>query len=530
MKSDEPIKKYQDTRRLWAVSFLVIAVITAALHYPSLFHAPRSDHIAYLAETARTDGSLKSLTLDSYAFNRTREFQDIDHILFRPVLYLFMGAERWLYGYDFLLWQLTSLVLHLCVVGVLLKVLLNEGAHPIAPLFALFFSVQYASADMVVWHHLSGYLLFSVFLLGAIYHLRKYERRRSARSGFMLVLFLLLSAFTYELGCVAALFIAGYMLLGKKRTGYSLTLVLAALAVPATYLAASALDLYVRFGGLQALGQVTGADHSGAATGMLAIALIWLGAGLVPGFVSMLPYERVLMIPQMAADTAEGMIGIAAASVLLVSGIFAWRQAASQRTGERTGGAAALLALIMLAQIAIVVLGRVGEKGFWRTVAWNSYYLYIFYLLGTIAIYMAIAPARPRKTTVPVVGLALSLAVITALNAYSVRKLDIELAEYSRPRLEFIASIERLTAEHSGEDDFTFSVSADCRGLDFAKVREDFRDSRLSLDPARGGNDRLTWLTRRADPPGKTYTLAEALYPRRYIEKGGRYIVSCKSH
>jgi|GEM_PF-2302013 len=508
---------------------LVVLLITFAVYAPSLFQTARSDQLVYLADVANNDG-LVSIVSHTYSLDRTREFYlGNDYLLFRPVLYGLLGFEKWAFGYGFFWWQLTSLLLHLCVVWLLLKILYLKGRTIFAPLFALLFSVQYVAMNMVIWHHLSGYLLFSVFLLSSIYNLLKYEETGSPGNGIALSLFLLLAAFTYEAGSAAALLIALYMTLSRlnKRSRYGWRVIAATCMVPVIYVSLSLIDLYAKFGNLSAIGQAAPSNLPSAILHTAGASLFWLAAGLDPALIHMKAYERLLMTIN-SSLSATVIVGTVPACIFLSSSYFIARETFSREYVRKNAGFVCLVLLIMLSHAAIIVIGRVSERGFWTIMTLNPYYTYISNLLAFLALYSAMDLEGPRlrARVMPRAGIAISIILITAMSAVSISKANMEMLDYSRPRNRFVARLSELVQKHSGEEGFSFSVSGNCRGINIWKEADRFDSGDLRLSPDRPGND-ILWLTRRGDPPGKTYTLAEALFPRWYVKSGGKYEVSC---
>jgi hypothetical protein len=520
------------SRKLRHVSLLVVVLITAAVYSPSLFHAARSDQIVYLADVAGKDSFL-SIVFESYALDRTREFYlGEDHLLFRPVLHSLLGLEKWLFGYGFFWWQMASLLLHLCVVWLLLKILYREGQHIFAPLFALFFAVQFTAMDMVIWHHLAGYLLFSVFLLSAIYNLRRYGEENTPSRGLLLVAFLLLAAFTYELGNAAALFVALYMtfsnLLSRRdMPRYGRGVIAASFAVPAAYTVLSVIDLYARFGNLSYFEKVSSSGLPGVAVKALGAMLFWLVAGLNPPLIGITVYERLSMsIGDILSPWA--LIGSVIAGIFLSSVIFICRETFTWEQFRKNAGFVVLLLLVMFAHAVIIIVGRADGRGFWLTISINTYYSYLSNLLAVIAIYIALNVTGPKRPfgVVPRAGLVASLALITVMSITSISSVNMEMLDYTRPRGRFVEKLEDLVQKHSGDEEFSFSVSENCLGIDIQKVSKQVDEEGFALSTDRQGND-ILWIKRSGDTPAKTYTVAEALYPRYHVESGGKYEVSC---
>ena len=152
----------RNNNKSFLLHYILIAIITLTAYYPSLGHMPRSDQFIYLANTAEQHNFL-SLTFKNYAFNRADLHYGIkDELLFRPVIYSFLGFEKWLFGLNFIYWQLAGILLHLAVLWFLLKLLIGIHKSWGASLLTLFFGVLFAGSEMVVWSHINGYLIFII--------------------------------------------------------------------------------------------------------------------------------------------------------------------------------------------------------------------------------------------------------------------------------------------------------------------------------------------------------------------------------
>jgi hypothetical protein len=227
---------------------------------PSLRHAPRSDQWAYLAETLDQDDFL-GLVTHTYSYSRTRKSFAGDTQLFRPLLFVFVAAEKAAYGTHFTLWQGTGVVLHGLVCLLLLSILCRlrawaapAGRSPVDWLpyaLTLFFALNPTIIDQVIWTTVGGYLLFVVLLLMAVRLLLAILEgpglppRRDALFLGVAWLLVLLAAFTYELGQFCAvllgLVLAVDAILRKRRRRAALLFGLF-LAVAMIYQAANAFD------------------------------------------------------------------------------------------------------------------------------------------------------------------------------------------------------------------------------------------------------------------------------------------------
>src|SRR5262249_3124971 len=152
--------------------------------------------------------------------------------LFRPVLFTLLCAEKYLFGNNFEASQALGLSLH-CLVAVLLFALLRRieriarvrradtasDADLPTPAWlvfmphavTVFFALNFASMELVVWAHLHGYLLFLILVLAALLLLMDYIYRPELSSlrlnGALIACWALslLAAFTYELGQLFAI-------------------------------------------------------------------------------------------------------------------------------------------------------------------------------------------------------------------------------------------------------------------------------------------------------------------------------------
>jgi hypothetical protein len=432
------------------------------------------------------------------------------------VLYFFLGLERWSFGDEFFWWQLTSLLLHLGIAWLLLKILLGEGKHVFAPLLVLFFSVQYAAMEMVIWHHMSGYLLFCVFLLSAIYNLRRYEREGSSASLYLLYASLVLASFTYELGSAASLLIAGYMVmnnvLGHKRYGW--LIVIAVFAIPAVYAATSMTDLYLRFGNLGVLGELNTGDGGGGGFCAALINILhalqkWFVRGIVPQSIDTLVGERVILrevMPLMSSVLFKNTM-LAIMTIILYLCIVG--KVGGREFFKKNIGFILLVSLLILSYASIIVFGRIRLRGFDIVMLNNSYYAYIPNLLVLIMSYAALNVSRiaqgGRVFFLLKAIFAVGLLAIVWGNAERTYKVNAAMHRHSRPVNSLVHEINDLVAEQAHEKDFSFSISPNCPG-----------------------SDPIRWLKRRGDAPGKAYSLAEALYPKHYVLSNGKYRVTCE--
>jgi len=501
-------------------------IVTLAAHYHSLYHAPRADHLTYLYCTAGKSDIL-SLTIGAYSFVRS-EWRG-DSVLFRPITYLLLGLERWAFGYRFMLWQATSLSLHLCVVYLLYRVLRwREGSSVfLAFLFSAFFAVQYISMEEVIWHNLSGYTLFCIFLLGAIYALQKYAAE-SAASRWVLVSCLLVGAFTYELGVAAPLLFGAYLAVSKvidkrrsasttarrtmeRHTGYTWGTISACVAIPFTYIIVSLLDLYARFGHISAWRQMSSAPLPTTLGRLCLAAGMWLGGALVPTLFYIAPGSRLRIMAITSPFSGRTAAGIGLASVIIVTyGVLMLRRL-NRKSIQDNLGFVLLMAGLMFSFAAAFVFGRKFIRvPFTLALFTSTYRAYFFNLVAVIFFHTMISPAwagHGSKTLLfAKAAFAGSLVVVTLISGMMVYTMNAKMREWSEPRVRLVKSALELIERHGDENDFSFSVAPDCP-----------YDAELPWFPT----------TARSACVGKVYTYMSVLFPQAYRRTGGKYLLPC---
>lgn len=503
---------------------LLLALVTCAVYYHSLFHAPRADQLLYLHQTL-DGGTLWGLLRRTYALNRSPALGD--QALFRPLLYAVLAVERWAWGYEFRLWQATSLAVHVAVVLSLYQHVgrLLGPASRLSFALALFFGVLYAGMELVVWHHIIGYLVFSLCLVraGLAWQqlLQPGAEPAHRRAAVALPLWCGVGAFSYELGNVVAVLFAVSLAWASQRAALEPAAVrrarraaLVLLLVPLAYASWSAIDYQRRFG--FGHGAPDGERHllmlAGAA---LRLSSAWAGAIWLPASLHMSINDRMRSHGISGfSDVVSGLWLCVGSGLLLVVVSCAAGLSWSRR---RTAGAgpgliqAAALGLLGAAYTAIIALGRSAREGVTQTLYSSPYYTYIFGLIMIMALAQLLArdgAARPgesptRRAAALERGLVIGLLCIGLLSAQQTWAMNAHLRfQYGRPRLQLIDAVQRLLRQHSGEDDLSLSVSSECEGQQL-----------------------LTWFARYDDQ--REPRLLSVLYPHLIRERGGKYQLDC---
>lgn len=480
-----------------------VLTLAALVYAPALQHVARADQILYLSEAVRLS-TLFDLTVGSYAFNRTVVHADVT--LFRPVMYALLGLEYWSFGYRFWLWQSASLALHLVIVATLWSFLRTWTSALAAILLCAYFAVQYASMEFVAWHHLAGYALSCALLAGAVRCLFPGDGERvHAAAG---VALLGVCAFTYELGGIAAVAAAIAMLIARAlgRQQYSRGLVAATAAVPALYFAVSMADLYLS-GMLRYMDAAReGAGLLASAGNMLAAGALWSVFGFVPSLIGLLIGDRLEFRGIRPLDSPDLVIGLALLGVFLLAAGRVLYPRLDRARLQTCAPALLFLLLTMGGYCAMIVFGRVNERGFDFALGNASYYAYPFNLLLVMAAGVVAGRASTEDAAAVSRWARVAVAVVLisiAMNARGVLLTNRRMVTWSQQRADLIAGAVRLQRSHRGDPVFSFGVDGPC--------------------PA---NQPLPWYP---SPTGAPATLLSLLFPGDYRDAGAAYTFACQA-
>jgi hypothetical protein len=487
--------------------FFLLAVVTLWAYYPSLQHAPKHDQVAYLAEMSLRPHILER-TVGAYSLNRDRIFMGRDEFLFRPLLNIFLGSERCLFGYNMTLWQAMGLLLHCAVGWSMFRLLYLVRPGISAAVAAGFFLLMLSNVPMVVWHNISAYMIFCVLVLESLIQLIRYQRDPNNRGALRTaVVLLFLAAFIFEAGILFILCAAFFVWrCGVWRKDFWILLGFGALA-----LGINAVDFLCRHARLSAeSARISAGMWSLKTLGNAFIALKWfLTTGLFLKSDEIVHLERVVVSP-LTLDMTWPLTGF---SPQLWRGVIAVMLFGAMSTYSFRYLKREKLQFLgyLLFQIACLIfficVGRVNTRGILTGFFFNSYYIYFFWVLALPAFYASIdwdhirarADGRWLRTAVYVLCGAFIL-----INSLSIRNVNASIARVDMVRRGLIDSLDGFVREHRAEKDFTFSVSGYCPG-----------------------DDPGEWLHRNSDTVQRKYALSEVLYPQYYKVADSKYRFVC---
>lgn len=491
--------------------FVIFVFMTLWAYWPSLQHAPKHDQIAYLAEMSRKTSSWDQ-TFGSYSLNRNRSFMGkADDFLFRPLLNIFLGLQFVLFGYNFTLWQGMALGLHLIAGLFMFRLLTEIRSGPPAAMGAGFFLLLLANVPMVVWHHVSAYIIFCVLMLEALVRLLRYLRCPQNSHPLTACLILLtVASFISEVGVLMLGSLALYFLVIERSPRNAGKFTLAMLLC----LGVNAADYLMR-------NLVISGETSRILDKVLSFnTLINAGTSFKWFFLSgiflkpleVFPLERVVLSPltlgsfwPLTGLSPELVRGALALTVFGGSVITFGRYTALDRL--RLAG---ILLLLILSFLFFVSIGRVNTRGVVTGLFFNSYYIYIFWAMALPASYCVLSfdriLARPEGRLISTAMYVLAAALILS-NTIAIFNANRLIAAIDKPRRDLLNTTALFVKAHQAEPSFSFYVPRDCPG-----------------------NYPGKWLHKNTDPLWRRYTLIEALYPAYYFEADPEYVLGCQKN
>jgi hypothetical protein len=522
--------------RLWAIlrspwtQAIVLIAGTLIVYRYAFLDVARADQLIYLYRAADIHG-LWNLTFGAYDFNRTHSVGDF--VLFRPILYMLLGLERWLWGYNFPAWQATSIGLHVSVVLSLFcyfryvcRRSIEKDETSFAPfILALFFALLYAGTEQVAWHHIVGYLLFCLLAVQALFAYQRFLDRRDGLHAALIVVFAALACLTYELGNVLAGLLGLALLATAAVERWTKRVAATGAANHAIVIAAAALLLILPLGYLvwsywnyvAIVGTMTyrpPVSYLNAIWLFVESIVAWTISIVVPGSLPLQPGGRIVArlpihVPLSVADIAAIVMATGVASIVLICAISLIVRRSVRIDIVRNGLPALTMVLLILSLAAIISIGRGAAGGGVYVLGNNSYYTYIFALFLLVGLFHIVfvsaaaeaSPAltRTRRLLFASIGV---LAVIAGAQTYRLHEAMYQT--YSGPIGRLVQKIETLKAQHGGEADFSFS-----------------------LDPACSGIYLIPWFADQALEKHQRYTIATALFPQEERDAGGKYTVQC---
>jgi hypothetical protein len=486
---------------------LALIVLIVFWHAPWA-GAPRTDQINYLHQQGQYT-TLSAILSAAPSFHRENSAGDF--ILYRPLLFLFLGLQYYLYGYHFALWQITGMLLHFGAVFLLYSIACKTSLNPTwGFLLSSLFASSFLGSELVIWNHLTGYILFAVCALASLRYLLQYLEGGPDRLFYMSWTLAFAATFIYELGVVYCVLAAVAFVRRKGRFGSRRCIALF-LSIPVVYITANLGDYYRVFHRMPVLESGTGVPHGGLLVlGWLVLKQLafWGGGLLVPAFYVVLAQGRATFLKYTFAPTPMVVLNILALPGIVGGGVVLLKRFGAEVRWDRATRAGLCLAFAF-ANSVVIAGGRSSARGLAHTLSINIYYAYLPMLACIVAICLLFWSANPVQKRVPdrvspskdlrgaaAATLAVSIFLVSICNG--VKAFELVRAYrfgYSAIHLRLLGRLSEWREAHAARENAFYRVSADC-----------------------AGNDPLPWFgihIRRGAVWTGPFTYAEALYPVR---------------
>ena len=457
------------------ILFAIIIIANLYCYYPAFFDSCRgSDHQIYLKDVAGFE-TLGELLSHSYSY--TRSLSTGDKILFRPLTYVVMAFERWLFGYDFFWWQITGFVLHLLAQWMMFKILNIFTSSRFSFLVILCSSLLFFPQEMVGRHHYSGYLLAQIFALCAVYHFFKYRLDPSQNKkrfwGFLACL--TLASFGYESALILnGIFMIFLLLSGPPMFPRVPVRHKVAMVLPmGVYASVSVADFFIRVKDFAFSQGVTGlAPLESFKAGVFQanlVNLLKIGAqGLLFPALTKIKFVGDQYHYDSFSWEANNVfevlnIGLALGGIVFL-GLFLFfslknKTALRSYWDSKAFVMGLMLILYVTAYVGLLCPIRLQTMpGYLQTAPHHFYVIYVFSIVALY--YLLLSALRFIEQSLP--GLRRTLVVFfivfALLQGYHLRKLNQDTRALWEPQRIYLKRMERFVKEHKHEPDFSFAV------------------------------------------------------------------------
>jgi hypothetical protein len=424
------------------LGFLVIAIFTILVYYPSLWHVARSDQIVYFFVTANKH-DWASLALSCFDINRWGIYAPGDQKLFRPLLFFFLGTEKYLFHYNFWAWQATGVFLHLMVVWFLMKLLWQMVPGRVAFACTLFFAVLFMNMEMVIWTHINSYLIFVIALLmvlDRVYACMNTDNDDQGKNMLIIALCFLIAGFIYETSNIFAIVVAAFLM--KKRYSWII------LVSPVLFFILDVMSLKAHHivSDMKAPDLGQGVNHVMVAWGF------WIYSALWPWLLHMY-FDTRNMLTEASFNPVFSYGAVIMALILTAFGC--------RRLGPSKRNFIFLIVIMLFFYALVIVIGRGQGNSISVLLTRNIHYYYPFWALLMIVAGILIGAVQNQKFQTALVVILVGLSIMNGMRLYQVN--DIQ-ARGSLPSILLVRSVERLIEEKKSGKDFSFYVSPNYPG------------------------------------------------------------------
>lgn len=492
------------------LSVACLVLFTISIYYTSLFHIARSDQVTYLAYFANHD-TFFDLVINAQDYNRKPDVLGaIDKITYRPLTFMFLGLQRWLFGYDFLYWQLTSLVLHLAVIWQLYKLLYSIHPSIFAFLLTLFFASLCITMEMVIWHHLSGFLLFifiSLIILNILYRIQQ-TQKLERQTLFLLFLYFLMECFLLELGMIFTFLFAVFIYIKtNEKKSLRLKKFLFLMFPCALYLMSNLVNYQLTCAGVDSIAELPYAFNVGLTIKNTFFAFLWwILAALFPYLLKIETVQRMVVFAQHFRNYGlnVNILNSLLLCLLLYFCFKIYMHSINRKHLIKNRMFLFLTGCLSISTLLILSAARVNSRGFMTQISHNPYYSYYFWVYFIIFLYALVnfpaVSAMKNKRIIKILSIVI-LTLLILFNGACVAKQNLKRMLVHQQRYILFVKLNQLIKSHkSNNEPFSFRI-----------------DSELFNKP-------FSWLVKKDGKNKQNYTYFKLFYPKYYNETDPKYI------
>lgn len=179
------------------VFFLVLLTVVFAIYRYGIFDLPRIDHLFFLKEQEFEKSNL-DFFLRIISYNRSAHIAHGDYFLYRPGFFGYLAFVTIFFRENLLIAGVLSLIWHAITSFVLFLLIKRISGTRLALFLSLVFCVQYAGMEMLIWRHISPYMIGLIFFSIGLMMIMKEQENNHRAQGWNSLLFLFLATLFHE--------------------------------------------------------------------------------------------------------------------------------------------------------------------------------------------------------------------------------------------------------------------------------------------------------------------------------------------
>jgi hypothetical protein len=153
--------------------FLIILATGLTVYFPSFDNIQRRDHYDFVVERKSFNNDFKWF-LFAMSHSRSRHTGRGDYFLFRPGTHSFLALEEITLGKHLIAYNVLSVILAVILSFLLFQIFSLAVPQIFALLLSLLILTNPAGCEMIIWRHISPYLLAMIFSLFAILNIQTF--------------------------------------------------------------------------------------------------------------------------------------------------------------------------------------------------------------------------------------------------------------------------------------------------------------------------------------------------------------------